>query len=219
MNATNDTKPKRGRPARISPEQILAVAKTISSKELTMSLVADKLGVKTPALYHHFKSREDLLLALGRQIAQTFPLRAPDPGNWRAWILATATDLLDFMLANPVLQDVREWGRLQPISVPLMENLLETLEEAGFSTEQAYRIWNVVFTLAIADARILTVARDPKFAEEQEAAAAQYDESLMETAPRTVAMVNLIKGQPPEKMVRENLRWLVDNLPEPSQSK
>jgi len=215
MSTANDTKPKRGRPARISPEQILAVAKTIPSDELTMSLVATKLGVKTPALYHHFNSREDLLLALGRQIAEAFPLRAPDPRKWRAWITATAADLLDFMIAHPVLQDVREWGRLRPISIPLIENLLETLEEAGFSTEQAYRIWNVVFTQVIADARILTMAQDPKFAEEQEAVVAQYKESLAETAPRTVKMINLLKGKQPEKMVRGNLRWLLDNLPEP----
>ena len=78
MTVDNRTKRPRGRPPSISRVQILEAAHSLPFAELTMPAVAKILDVKTPALYHHFKNRNELLRTIGQDLIQGFEVSAGD---------------------------------------------------------------------------------------------------------------------------------------------
>src|SRR4051794_5335215 len=55
------TKPRVGRPPRISRALIAEAAHDIGLDEVTMRAVAERLGVGIASLYHHVDGRDDLL--------------------------------------------------------------------------------------------------------------------------------------------------------------
>ena len=64
--------PRRGRPARLSREQIVeAVAEMLlrdPSTPLTVARAADAVGAKPMSLYRHFRDRDDLVAAVARRL-------------------------------------------------------------------------------------------------------------------------------------------------------
>lgn len=80
---------KRGRPARLTREEIVGVAVDMPVERLSMTAVARRLRVTDAALYHHFPCREDLL----REVAHvlTADLELPDEAMpWQDWMRAYA---------------------------------------------------------------------------------------------------------------------------------
>ena len=57
--------PRRGRPPRVTREQIVLAATAVLREEpdgqLTMARVAERVGVSPMALYRHFKDRDELV--------------------------------------------------------------------------------------------------------------------------------------------------------------
>jgi AcrR family transcriptional regulator len=146
-----------GRPARISRNDIIAEARKIPAKELSLSLIARRLGVKMPSLYNHFESREALLTALSAQLASELKVRPPDPEHWREWMAATAGDLYKFFAANPVILEM-ESSRLVASGVaPIMEAAMETLQRAGFKPVDSLLVWSAVVGIALLEAQTAQV--------------------------------------------------------------
>ena len=52
----------------------LAVIDEAGLEELSLSLVAHKLGVRPPSLYHHFKDKSELLEEVARIMLLSIPL-------------------------------------------------------------------------------------------------------------------------------------------------
>lgn len=144
-----------GRPAKISRERILEEARQLGAGELTFPRIAERLGVRPPALYYHFKSREALLNALALELAKEFDLKPGNPKRWRPWLKETTLRFFDFLLANPSVLEVGNWRGLARFGMPLMETVLETLKAAGYSINEAGRIWEAVSNIAYSDARVL----------------------------------------------------------------
>src|ERR1700756_3174848 len=110
-----DTKPavdRGGRPAVISREKVLDAARQLRSHELTMNAVAERLGVQRASLYYHFKSRQDLIAALGAEAAREMTIPRPDPARWRHWLEQAATGLFDMLCANPVFLELENIGQI-----------------------------------------------------------------------------------------------------------
>lgn len=101
----------------------MAVAVADGVAGLSMSKVAERLGVSTMALYRYVPSKDDLVelmvdAALGR------PPAAQPGETWRAGLLRWATGVRDAYRANP-------WALRVPISAPpLGPNNLRWLEDA-----------------------------------------------------------------------------------------
>lgn len=79
---------RRGRPARLSREAVLAAARDLLDSEpaadLTMTRVAQALRTTTMALYRYFPSREALLTALAESVFAAFDPEPVPPGtNWQ----------------------------------------------------------------------------------------------------------------------------------------
>ncbi len=89
------TTPRRGRPPRVTPEQIVdaAVALVLAEPDesLTMARVAQAVGLTPMALYRHFKDRDELMDAVVGRILMERNAAIPREGPWqdqlRAWVL------------------------------------------------------------------------------------------------------------------------------------
>ncbi|HKY91551.1 MAG TPA: helix-turn-helix domain-containing protein [Nevskiaceae bacterium] len=198
-----------GRPPQISRERILDVARQIPARELTMHAVARRLGVSTPALYRHFESRDELLVALGARLSVKFALRPPDPKNWRAWLLDTGVDFYRFLVDNPVILSTSGWSHAAGMGEALLQAVHETLEGAGFGIVDATEIWALVGGQVYLRARLLHEAP------------AYGDPAILRSAAerldlRSRAYVAARGTADPNELLVHSLRWLVSTLPDPA---
>lgn len=60
--------------SKVNKEEIIAALLTLSSEyglsRVSMSMVADKVGIKKPSLYNHFASKEELVEAAYRYLRE-----------------------------------------------------------------------------------------------------------------------------------------------------
>ena len=105
-------KPSRGRPARISLDDIADAALHLGLHDLTMTSLGDHLGVRHSALYRHAKDRDAVIRyavarAIGKLDWQT------SQGDWRSEALALGHALWDLFFTTPGLADFAQDPRYQ----------------------------------------------------------------------------------------------------------
>ena len=155
----------RGRPARISRERIIAVARTIAPEALTMQKVADVLGVDPKALNYHVGDRDGLrqLVVLDVFESELRRVKIPGGGDWRdvvrAYVhaLREATIKLGVLAVAIHLPESHGLGALDPV-----ESVLQALVGAGLDIEKAGRTLTFITELAYAAGRdALRMAENP----------------------------------------------------------
>jgi AcrR family transcriptional regulator len=203
-----------GRPARISRERILDEARQIPARELSMHVIARRLGVNVAALYYHFESRDALFGALVAQLSTEFPVPVPDPAHWRQWLLTIGHDLTRFLIANPVILSVRDASQLSHVGAVLFESVLETLEPAGFSSEEALRVWKVLTNHIYAEARF-AYDRGAVQGRARKVSAKEMASMYGRDLPRTREMIAKLAERTTGEWLEDWLRWLIALLPEP----
>jgi AcrR family transcriptional regulator len=204
------TRASGGRPAKISRERIVEEARRLGPGELTFARIAERLGVRHAALYYHFQSREALLHALALELAQEFSLKPGNPKRWRPWLEETTLHFYDFLLANPAVLEVANWRGLAMFGLPILETVLETLERAGYSIEEAGRAWEVTSNLAYATARVLNDAQKAG----PMTAVRNPDLAAGRPVPRARELATRINRKPRAHLA-ETLHWIVAAMPGP----
>ncbi|GAA4390728.1 TetR/AcrR family transcriptional regulator [Tsukamurella soli] len=97
-----DGRGKRGRPAQLSRDQIVAAALECNLDTLTVRELAARLGVTHGALYRWVPSSDALLDLVSDVIVdRIMPADAPRPGEWLAWLRQLAWSMHDEFLAVP----------------------------------------------------------------------------------------------------------------------
>ena len=142
-----------GRPPRplVTRESAGRRALAIIDKEgldaFTLPRVAAQMGVSTPALYHHFADRNELLSLVAQLVVDEAirPPRPARPQDWQAWVLESSLNLREAVLrhrnAAPVLlqfpprvlvgqrydeaADVLAWAG---VPLPLLIQILDGIE-------------------------------------------------------------------------------------------
>ena len=203
-------KPGRGRPAKISREQIFTEARRLGAGELNFSRIAERLGVKESALYHRFSSREDLLNELALELAKEFSLTPCKPKQWRPWLEETALRFFDFLVANPVVLEVSNWRSLAQFGVPVMEGVLKSLTDAGFSVLDAGRAWNAVSHMAYAQARLLS---DMSRSGPMKMSSGDLEASVGQSIPLSKDSLARISKVPREQLAG-TFHWIVSCMPD-----
>ncbi|MFL6106793.1 MAG: TetR/AcrR family transcriptional regulator C-terminal domain-containing protein [Marmoricola sp.] len=170
--ATKPAKPKRGRPQRISREQIVTAALELGTEDLRMSDVAKALDVGPAALYNHVRDRDELLALVAARILDETEYDDFEPGpdaSWQDWITAFAHATRAAIVANPqLLQYVRLTSAPTGLRLDRIEHLAAVLDDAGFSTLDVQHAVQHVYTLALGEAWQHALAgggEDPQFAE------------------------------------------------------
>lgn len=138
---------RRGRPRRISREQIVEAARTIAPAELTMQAVADALGVDRTALHYYVGDRDGLLELVVADLfdAELRTVELPEHADWREVLRAYASAVRDGVLrCGATATNFRIRGIGGAAGLTLAERVLAVLTEAGFGVDHAGRILTFV---------------------------------------------------------------------------
>jgi TetR/AcrR family transcriptional regulator, tetracycline repressor protein len=147
---------RRGRPPRISRDQIIGVARKMEPSTLTMRAVAAELGVDPSAVNYHVSDRATLLELVAEDVvlSQIDDSRLPIDADWRQALRLFASKLRDAVIKSG---SHSPYFRFPTGGVPralvVVEDLLSRLTDAGMSTEDAIRTLTAVNQITFAGAR------------------------------------------------------------------
>jgi TetR/AcrR family transcriptional regulator, tetracycline repressor protein len=149
--------PRRGpgRPPRIDRDRIVRAAAQLAAEsgaeQVTMTSVAERLGVAMPALYYHVGSRDELLGLVGTSVFEG--IEVPDADSWDDWLVAFARALRACAQRNPCLVNTTPITAHGVVNVPLVEGALRRLVSAGFTPREALLAFDDVVSTTIDSVR------------------------------------------------------------------
>jgi len=131
----------------LQPETIVKTALEMLDAEglesVTVRRLAAKLGVQAPALYWHFKNKQDILDEMAQAILSSQHLAGldlpADPGAWAQWLGQMAHALRETLLSRREGARVvagAGFGRARALA-ELTERAMHVLHMAGFDTLSA----------------------------------------------------------------------------------
>jgi AcrR family transcriptional regulator len=127
-------------------EVALQIAHENGVKAVTMTSVAERLGVAMPALYYHVSSRDELLGLIGISLLHTETPADAALSDWRGWMTEFARALRRQALREPTLSVVPAVRAYSMNSVPMLEEAATVLIRAGFTPSDA--LWNFGFLVS-----------------------------------------------------------------------
>ena len=127
-------------------EVALEIAHEHGVKGVTMTSVAERLGVAMPALYYHVSSRDELLGLIGVSLLYTEAPADAVLEDWRGWMTEFARALRQQALREPTLSVVPAVRAYSMNSIPMLEQAATVLIRAGFSPSDA--LWNFGFLVS-----------------------------------------------------------------------
>lgn len=142
MNDSTPAPANSARDAALTREQIVDAAITWIDREgmasFSMRRFAASLEISGPALYWHFRNRDDMLNAAAEQVLSGVDSSIEGGEPWDAAVRRMMTSVWEAARAHPGLLDIL---RTQPLHIGagqrLMQSLLVTLRGAGFTPELA----------------------------------------------------------------------------------
>jgi AcrR family transcriptional regulator len=128
----------RGRPPRVTAAQIAEAALAIGLDRATIRNVAERLDMSVPGLYHHVRTRDDLLAMAAAHTLGELPLPLDRGQPWTEWMLDYGRFVFDAQVHQPELigqilastyNSFREAQHL--------EQIFEVLTARGFTVGEA----------------------------------------------------------------------------------
>ncbi|SEJ58852.1 TetR/AcrR family transcriptional regulator [Demequina mangrovi] len=146
-------RPRTGRPPKLSLERIVAAAREIDPEALSITSVAEALGVARNAVTYRVGGREDLLaLVVERELAERLAGLEVPADDWKAAIVAASEGMLDALVAcGPTALAITRAPRTGFLGPS--EQLLAALTSAGFSDAIAGRTLALLSEVVYAAAR------------------------------------------------------------------
>lgn len=151
MTYAADGQRRRGRPPRISRDDIVDAACELGIENLTMAAVAERLGVTHQSLYGWVQDRDELIdLVSDRLIEGLEGLVQPHPAAWRESLRALAGGLRDIAQHNPgYAAAALTRYRTGPGHLRLNERVVHVLVNAGHEPPTAQRIYSNLSTVVV----------------------------------------------------------------------
>lgn len=122
---------------------------------LTFRRIGSQLGVDPTAIYRHFRSKDELILAIMDHLISQALVGFEPAEDWRTTLRDLAHRSRTVYLAHPeaaVLGTIRVTRREGEMRI--VETILEALEQAGFENGEAARIYRVIDDLTLAFASL-----------------------------------------------------------------
>jgi len=140
---------RRGRPARISRDQIVEAAVELGLDGVTMQGLAERLGVTTPALYSHVAGRDQVLDLVNAELVARMGAFSSPATHWRDWFADFAEEIRTHLApsASTLIGDLR--GPATTVRLGMGEQGLRLMMASGFSPADAGRAMWLVFRTAI----------------------------------------------------------------------
>ncbi|WP_313805836.1 TetR/AcrR family transcriptional regulator [Sphingobium sp.] len=133
----SDKSGRRGRPAKLTNQQILDAACAIGLPDLTLGGVAKMLGVSVAALYHYFKDRDELAEFVANAIIVDYPLPPDGTGDWFHWAHTFAHTQRAIYERFPGLAQVAVQRTINA-AVPRLEQSVRLALKSGFDEKTAW---------------------------------------------------------------------------------
>lgn len=137
---------------KLTPQMVVAEARALVNEKgldaLTTRRLGDRLGVKGPALYRHFRNKQDIIDAMGRTFF-TGPMEPTPEDTWQEWLRARAHSTRREVLS------CRDGARIVAMARPnlteggRLDKLLQPLTRVGFDTQEALLASHLVGRLVI----------------------------------------------------------------------
>ncbi|WP_459547339.1 TetR/AcrR family transcriptional regulator [Nocardia sp. X0981] len=149
----NDSVQRRGRPARLSRDAVVAIAEQIVESEgvdaLTMRRVADRLSSSPTAIYRHVRDKDEMLLALLDRLAAR--LERPElPTDPRQRLEVLWRLLYDTLATHPWAVGVLVGGDLSSREILwLIEEILQSFVACGLDHAQAGSAYRAVWQFTV----------------------------------------------------------------------
>ncbi|MGW4070506.1 TetR/AcrR family transcriptional regulator [Nocardia grenadensis] len=212
---------KRGRPVRLDRETILAATDRMltadGAKTFSMRRLADRLGVSTAAIYHHFPTKGALLFAVLN--ARADELRRPGlPTDPRDRLATIVIYLIDTLHALPWVVDILVTGEVYGrAAMWILDEFANAARALGATDTQVVYMYSVMWRFVLGE---LTVRRA---ADERSAAdrpSAHWTESaspdLLGDFPSVVRLLPqwtvALRGYDSTRAARDIIDGLVANL-------
>lgn len=151
---------RAGRPRRLTTAQVMEAAIALGLEDLTMSALAERLGVRVAVLYNYVKGRDELIGLAARHAIGTQPFPEDVGQDWREYALAYARAAYDLFRSDAQLLPLVMNGKLSPaIKIDSVESWLEIMTKHGFAPAEALSILKAIDTLVMGSAVLASHAR------------------------------------------------------------
>jgi AcrR family transcriptional regulator len=150
---------KVGRPARITTAEIAEAALAIGLDRATVRNVAERLGMSVPGLYHHVRSREELLAMAAAHSLGELSLPSDRGQPWERWLVDYARFVYDALVEHPEIIGQILTGTVNTLrEAQHLERVFEVLGVHGFSVAEAFDAYTAV-TSAVIGAAASSIGR------------------------------------------------------------
>lgn len=138
-NASEGNRPALDRSTVI--QAALELLKRVGLDGLSTRSLAAELGVKSPALYWHFRNKQELLDAMADAMVSGAGMGPPQPGEtWQEWLARRARAYRASLLAyRDSARIVTEAQALSPATIQSLNEELQAMVDLGFDPVQALR--------------------------------------------------------------------------------
>ncbi|MBW4720205.1 TetR/AcrR family transcriptional regulator [Saccharothrix obliqua] len=155
---------RTGRPPRISRADIVAAAHRVIGEDgvegLTMRRLAREVGSTAMALYHHVRDKEELLLLLLDDYAESRPKPADLPDEPRERVVAVATAMREALSECPWVVDVLRADDLLSVgALWYPEKIIDAAVHGGLTPEDAVDAYRVIWHYTAGEIAVRAAAR------------------------------------------------------------
>ena len=160
----------------------LKILDEVGLEGLTLRRLASDLGVQAPALYWHFKSKQELLDEMATQVflEGTRKLQVKPGLSWKKWMIRYGKGLRQILLSHRDGARMISGTRITDVSLyDSMENSLQFLAREGFSLRRSMlmmsTIYSYVIGFVIEEQAVIAAAKEPVNVYDPEVRAARMD--------------------------------------------
>ena len=194
MRMATTPKPRRGRPPKLSREQILEAGLDLIDRQgiggLTMRSLARDLHVDPMALYRHVNDKDDLLGAMcDHLLSDLDPIDIDAP--WEPQVRELAVRLRERFAARPALLPALTSAPVTPAAIAIAGRGIDLLVRAGLDVPTANGAFNAVFSYVLGHA-VIEASIPPPAAKEALRAAALAHLGLDDAPPHLDAAIELM---------------------------
>jgi AcrR family transcriptional regulator len=208
-----DRRPRRGRPARIDIDDIVRAGAAIGLPALSVTAVAEALGVSPPSLYRHVRDRDALEALVGEHLTAGYELPRDRGQPWADYLVELGHSLRELLLAHPGLgRYLQRLGAESAGTLRIIDHCDQVLVSRGLAPVEALLVGATVANFAVAAVERQQAMATPSAAEAIQRFSTAVEAIGPDRLPTLVRAVSEFRQLDPDVYFDWSLRCLVDGM-------